>query len=466
MMNNELRDSLRESYNRQAQQRDTSVTQAWKIEERSDFLSLLRQEHKHTLLEIGAGPGRDSRFFQDQGLETVCIDLSPEMVNLCQQKGLTAYVMDMADMLFPADSFDAVYALNSLLHLTKAELPGVLRRINVILKPAGLFYLGVYGGYDHEGVSERDFYTPKRFFSFYSDEHLRLVITEVFDILSFKRIALAGEQKLHFQSLILRKRTISDPTPYPDVNAVLCELLSGVQSTLRNYFVGMYVGGSLATGDFDHRRSDIDFLVVTTDEIPKDMVTALQTMHARIAAGHSKWAKELEGCYIPQHSIRRYNPSQARYPLIERYGRLVVEQSGSDQVIQRHILREHGIVLAGPALHTLIDPISPKELRQAVLDILQGWWALMLSDPGPQLNSPGYRAYAVLTMCRMLYTLEHGTIVSKPVAARWAHKMLGQPQAAVIERALAWEQDAAPVDLSETLDIIQYTLELSRHVRT
>jgi hypothetical protein len=254
---------------------------------------------------------------------------------------------------------------------------------------------------------------------------------------------------------------VSGPTPYPDLNAVLHDLLSGVQNILGNHFVGMYLGGSLATGDFDPQRSDIDFLVVTTDEIPEDMFAALQVMHERIAASHSKWAKELEGCYIPQHSIRYYNPSQARYPLIERYGRLVVEQSGSDQVIQRHVLREHGIVLAGPALHTLIDPISPGELRQAVPDILQRWWAPMLTGPGPQLNSPGYRAYAILTMCRMLYTLEHGEIVSKPVAARWAQEMLGQPRAAVIERALLWEQDAAPVDLNEALDIIGYTVQRS-----
>jgi hypothetical protein len=253
----------------------------------------------------------------------------------------------------------------------------------------------------------------------------------------------------------------SHPTPYADVNAVLHELLSGVQRILGNHFVGMYLGGSLATGDFDPRRSDIDFLVVTTDEIPVEVISALQTMHERIAAGQSKWAKELEGCYIPKHSIRHYDPKEVRYPMIERYGRLAVEKSGSDQVIQRHILREHAIVLAGPSLHTLIDPISPKELRQAVLDILQRWWAPMLSDPGPQLNSPGYRAYTVLTMCRMLYTLQHRAVVSKSVAARWAQEMFGEPRAAVIERALAWEQDVAPVDFNEALDIIAYTVQRS-----
>ena len=47
-------------------------------------------------------------------------------------------------------------------------------------------------------------------------------------------------------------------------------------------------------------------------------------------------------------------------------------------------------------------------------------------DPGarstarslPVHRAWGYRCYAVLTMCRMLYTLHHGAIVSKPGGGR------------------------------------------------
>ena len=62
-MNNKKND-LREAYNKSAHQRDSVPMQDWKIEERSRFLSLLIQEKKEGLLEIGAGPGRDSLFFQ------------------------------------------------------------------------------------------------------------------------------------------------------------------------------------------------------------------------------------------------------------------------------------------------------------------------------------------------------------------------------------------------------------------
>ena len=165
-MNQTIRDNLRKAYDLDAQRRDSSDREGWKVEERANFLGMLKKESKHSLLEVGAGPGKDSKFFQDQGFKVVCIDLSPEMVNACRQKGIDASVMDMTDLQFPAQSFDAVYSMNSLLHLAKAELPAVLSKISGILKLSGLFYLGMYGGYDFEGVREQDTFEPKRFFLF------------------------------------------------------------------------------------------------------------------------------------------------------------------------------------------------------------------------------------------------------------------------------------------------------------
>lgn len=254
---------------------------------------------------------------------------------------------------------------------------------------------------------------------------------------------------------------VTHPTPHPDVNAVLHILLSGVQTILGNHFVGMYLYGSLASGDFEPRRSDIDFLVVTADELPDEMLPALEAMHTRISASGLKWATRLEGDYIPQPALRRYDPTHASYPHLGVDGHFDVEQHGSDSVIQRYLLREQGIVLAGPAPQTLIDPVQPNDLRRAVLGILREWWSPMLDDPD-RLHSSEYQAYAILTMCRMFYTLQHGILVSKPVAARWAQKALGEPWAAVIELALAWRHDAQMEKLNETLDFIRYTLERSQ----
>jgi SAM-dependent methyltransferase len=196
---------LRETYNSKAAERDTNEIADWKIAERQHFLSLLQAEGKRRVLEIGAGPGKDSLFFKENGLDVTCTDLSPEMVKLCQAKGLTAYTMDFLNLGFPAASFDAVYALNCLLHVPKSDLGRVLENIRRLLKPGGLFFLGVYGGHDFEGIWEEDRYTPQRFFSFYSDEDIQKVVAVLFTIRSFKPIATGGDGKLHFQSLILQR---------------------------------------------------------------------------------------------------------------------------------------------------------------------------------------------------------------------------------------------------------------------
>ena len=112
------------------------------------------------LLEIGAGPGHDSAFFAGHGLQVVATDLSPAMVGFCRSKGLDAHVMDFLHLDFPAGSFDAVYALNCLLHVPNADLPEVLAAIRAVLRPGGWLFLGVYGGNGGEGPSRNDLHEP------------------------------------------------------------------------------------------------------------------------------------------------------------------------------------------------------------------------------------------------------------------------------------------------------------------
>jgi len=197
--------NLLEFYNRDVERRDNSEYPAWKREERQHFLSLLQQEGKTSLLEIGAGTGRDSLFFQEKGLDVTSTDLSPEMVKRCQQKGLTAYVMDFLHLVFPPSSFDAAYSINCLLHVPTQDLPAVLQEIQGLLKPAGLYYLGVYGGIEREGVRPDDPNEPKRFFSFHTDEYMQEVTRRFFTLVYFKRVHMEGEGDLHFQSMILRR---------------------------------------------------------------------------------------------------------------------------------------------------------------------------------------------------------------------------------------------------------------------
>ena len=198
-----LKDQLIEVYNRHAFEREGSVKQSWKLAERGAFFQVVREKKLQRLLEIGAGPGHDAKFFQDSGLEVACTDLSPNMVALCKEKGLNAQMMDFSELAFSDQTFDAIWALNCLLHVPKVEFPGVLSEVRRVLRPNGLFYMGVYGRHNSEGIWEGDHYEPKRFFSFFDEETLKELLSKYFTILSFK--TLPHSDVLDFQSVILMK---------------------------------------------------------------------------------------------------------------------------------------------------------------------------------------------------------------------------------------------------------------------
>jgi hypothetical protein len=224
--------------------------------------------------------------------------------------------------------------------------------------------------------------------------------------------------------------------------------------------VGMYLYGSLSGGDFNPETSDIDFLVVTTETLSNEMVARLETMHNETWATSPKRAGKLEGAYVPRELIWRPDAHGAACPTVNE-GRFYLAPLGSDWIIQRHVVREHGVVVEGPNPRTLIDFVSPDEIRGAVRGVLQEWWFPMLEDAS-WLRDHGYpyHSFAILSMCRALHALEHGTIVSKSAAARWAQGKLGQRWSLVIEQALR-----AQKPIEGQLDLLDDALALIRYTR-
>lgn len=260
------------------------------------------------------------------------------------------------------------------------------------------------------------------------------------------------------------------PTPYADVNALLDPLLARVRATLGEQFVAMFLDGSLAYGDFDE-ASDIDFIVVTDAEVSGSMFERLRTMHDDIAALLTPWAIQLEGSYISREALRRYNPTHATHLNIERGRgeRLKLTEHDASWLVHRAIAYECGISLAGPPPHELIDPVAPNELRAAMRTMLPEWKEWLFDHP-ERLAPRGYQSYVVLSMCRVLYTLQHGTIASKPAAARWAQGALGPHWAPLIERALEGRHIpdtlALPEDIDQTLILVRHTLTVGAEVDT
>jgi len=202
-----FRESIAETYSNAANQREAMGENAWRWPIAERVLSLLHAEGKQKLLEIGAGVGFTSRWFADRGIEVTATDLSFAQVELIRAKGLQASVADLYDLGFDAGSFDAAWAMNCIHHVAAADLHDVLVGVRDVLRPGGIWYLGVWGGRDEEGMYDNDFYQPSRFLSLRSDETIHDAAARVFDVEWFETFVPVDDKDgdLHMQSMLLRK---------------------------------------------------------------------------------------------------------------------------------------------------------------------------------------------------------------------------------------------------------------------
>jgi predicted nucleotidyltransferase len=258
-------------------------------------------------------------------------------------------------------------------------------------------------------------------------------------------------------------------TIYPDLNALLQELVDSVRTSLGENFCGAYLQGSFAVGGADE-ESDVDFVVVTHDELGAGEVEALQAMHERLYALDTPWAQHLEGSYAPRERLRRIDPSRSPFLYLDNGATELIRGNHCNTAIVRWSLREHGVVLAGPDLKGLVEPVSAGELRSEVLTALQEWaeWA---REPhprfGPSAMSRRQQGLVVLSFCRMLHTLDSGRVTSKPEAGQWALRALDPKWASLIQRALddrphQWAQVHEQADqhaVERTLAFVEYALD-------
>ena len=254
--------------------------------------------------------------------------------------------------------------------------------------------------------------------------------------------------------------------PYPEIDSLLGPLTEGLREALGDQLVGAYLFGSATSGDFD-RESDIDVVVVTTDNLSDDIFARLQEMHTRIAAIESPFATQIEVSYIPTTAIRRYDPPEVRHPRLDRGTgeTLHMMSHDADWVVQRHLIRDHGSVLLGPPPQTLIDPVSGEDMKRAMRELLEEWLAPTIASP-PVVRTRGYQSFLVLSACRILYTLDRGDVVSKRAAALWAEDALDSRWRPLIRGAWAGRQNPDPPprgeDIVETWSFIRHALEIAR----
>lgn len=228
--------------------------------------------------------------------------------------------------------------------------------------------------------------------------------------------------------------------PYPELRLVLETFVGGVQGAVKANFVGAYLVGSLATGDFDH-DSDIDFLIVTDEELTDAQVQSLQALHLELHSLGCYPAQHLEGSYMPRHLLNRADQVGTQPIWYIDNGSTSLERSLHDN--KWHvlwILRECAITLSGPDPKALVQPVLPEALLSEMLvsvEKLRSHFVAEIGKPLGWFNTRFGQSFAVLTCCRMLHTLQDGAVRSKLAGVEWAERSLDTEWHKLIREAWA-----------------------------
>jgi len=234
-------------------------------------------------------------------------------------------------------------------------------------------------------------------------------------------------------------------------------LLSRIQSILGPKLAGLYLEGSLVLGDFDPRTSDIDLTAALTGALDDREFSALQTMHAEVARDNPSWDDRIEVCYIPLDLLKSVKSRTGQIANIspgEPFHRL---EARKEWLMNWYLIRERSQTLFGPPPKTIIEPITRAEFIESVKDHARAWdeWVQGMKNRYAQ-------SYAILSMCRALYSVRSGDQASKKQAALWAKAQLPE-WAAVIQNALDWKEAGKTTEDDE--EHFPATVQFVLHVR-
>ena len=217
---------------------------------------------------------------------------------------------------------------------------------------------------------------------------------------------------------------------------IINRLIDELNAILSGDLVGIYLYGSLVSGDFDIAISDIDLAVALARDLSTRQFQSLQTMHARVVSDYPAWDDRLELAYISRRALKTFRHAASTIGIISPGEPFHLIQAGDDWLISWYDLRRNGIALQGPPIQSLIDPIPTGDWLNAVRAHICAYHG-SVKDAADIM----YLSYIVLTVARGVYTLAHGQAASKVKAAAWA--MQNFPRwSGLIARALQWRSGA------------------------
>ena len=159
------RQNLRAYYEEEARLRLRKPVAGSRVELRADFVALLNAESRQSVVDFGAGPGRDGEAFVAAGLDFVGLDLAHANTVLASERGVSVVQGSIDAPPFRQGTFDAGWSMSTLMHIPTADVPQTLTAMVASLRPGAPLCVGVWGGDQGDIIGEFGLDGHQRFFS-------------------------------------------------------------------------------------------------------------------------------------------------------------------------------------------------------------------------------------------------------------------------------------------------------------
>jgi hypothetical protein len=206
--------------------------------------------------------------------------------------------------------------------------------------------------------------------------------------------------------------------------------------------VGIYVYNSIALGAYEEDKSDIDLLIIIKKEFQEEEREQLRVLHQQLGKKY-KLAKRMEGMYIKQRDIGKVNETIEPYLFFT--GTKLHKKGHYDlNFVTWHTLQHHGLILHGSPIHHLYIQVTDEQLLSTMTYNLQTYWGNKAKKKLIFLFDEWVES-AVLTLCRIMYTIDKKKVTSKLDAAIYTEQHVEVAFQLLIQEAIRIRtNDSAP----------------------